>query len=64
MILLTNPPAHVAATITFSTSLVDIGLTILDFLSLLHEAMDGRALLKSCPPPSSVAQWLSLLITS
>ena len=46
MILLTNPPAHVAATITSSTSLVDIGLTILDFLSVPHEAMDGRSLLK------------------
>jgi arylsulfatase A-like enzyme len=43
--LLINHPAHAAATMAKPTSLVDIAPTILDFLSVPHEAMDGRSLL-------------------
>jgi arylsulfatase A-like enzyme len=44
--LFINHPAHAAATMAQRTSLVDIAPTILDFLSVPHEAMDGQSLLK------------------
>jgi arylsulfatase A-like enzyme len=44
--LLLNHPDRRAEKIAQPTSLVDIAPTILDFLSVPYEAMDGQSLLK------------------